>query len=201
MQPNPSQKTRQLSSKGTASSPADLQGRTPPTNKPLTTTTEMALSIAERLDQKQATDIVILDVSGPLVIADYFIVATVQSTRQGQALAKELDLEHKSTRGRRRRNTGGMETSDSNWILLDFDDIVVHLFLPEAREYYGLEQLWADVPRVPFTPSAPKAEEPAAGGEVRQPTLDGFGAFQPLMPEDADESKDGDDRGDDESPQ
>ena len=93
------------------------------------------------------------------MIADYFVVATVQSTRQGQALAKELDIEHKATRGRRRRNSGGMETEDSNWVLLDFDDIVVHLFLPDARVYYGLEQLWADVPRVPFTPSDAEGSE------------------------------------------
>ncbi|MEO6596858.1 MAG: ribosome silencing factor [Planctomycetota bacterium] len=139
----------------------------------------MALSIAQRLDEKQAVDIVILDVSGPLVIADYFIIATVQSTRQGQALAKELDFESKAVRGRRRRNTGGMETEESNWVLLDFDDIVVHLFLPEARAYYALETLWADVPRLPFTPSKPVA---AQRTEVRQPTLDGFGAFQPQDP-------------------
>ena len=107
----------------------------------------MALQIAERLDQKQASDIVILDVSGPLVIADYFIVATVQSTRQGQGLAKELDIEMKAVRGRRRRNTGGMETEDSNWVLLDFDDIIVHLFLPEARNYYALELQYRPVPK------------------------------------------------------
>ncbi len=136
----------------------------------------MALLIAQRLSEKQATDIVILDVSGPLVIADYFVVATVRSPRQGQSLAKELDLEHKALRQTRRRNTGGMETAESNWVLLDFDDIVVHLFLPEARAYYGLETLWADVPRLPFTPTA---TEPAVQTEVRQPTLDGFGAFQP----------------------
>ncbi|MBL8728863.1 MAG: ribosome silencing factor [Planctomycetes bacterium] len=139
----------------------------------------MALAIAQRLDEKQAKDIVVLDVSGPLVIADYFVIATVGSTRQGQALAKELDLESKATRGRRRRNTGGLETEESNWVLLDFDDVVVHLFLPEARAYYALEDLWADVPRVPFTPLAPA---PVARTEVRQPTLDGFGAFLPQKP-------------------
>lgn len=117
-----------------------------------------------------------LDVSGPLVIADYFVVATVQSTRQGQALAKELDVEHKALRGRRRRNTGGLETAESNWVLLDFDEIVVHLFLPESRAYYSLETLWADVPRVPFTPSE-AGERPRT--EVRHPTFEGFGAFQP----------------------
>jgi ribosome-associated protein len=137
---------------------------------------DLALQIAQRLDEKQAKDIVVLDVSGPLVIADYFIVATVQSTRQGQALAKELDLEHKAQFGRRKRNSGGMETEESNWVLLDFDEVVVHLFLPEARAYYALESLWADVPRLPFTPSA---RPEVARVEVRQPTLDGFGAFQP----------------------
>lgn len=148
----------------------------------------MALKLAARLDEKQATDIRILDVSGPLVIADYFVVATVQSTRQAQSLAKELDMEHKALRGRRKRN-GGSEGDESNWVLLDFNDIVVHLFLPEARDYYGLESLWADVPRLEFTPAARPADE-TTGAEVRQPTLDGFGAFQPLEPEAAPEPTD-----------
>jgi len=133
--------------------------------------TKVALAIAQRLDEKQAKDIVVLDVSGPFVIADYFVIATVQSTRQAQALRKELDLESKATRGRRRRNTGGLETEESNWVLLDFDDVVVHLFLPEAREYYGLETLWADVPRLPFTP-APVRE--VQRSEIRHPVLDGL---------------------------
>lgn len=140
------------------------------------------MMLAERLDHKQALDIRILDVSGPLVIADYFVVATVQSTRQAQSLAKELDMAHKAARGRRKRN-GGSEGNESTWVLLDFNDVVVHLFLPEARDYYGLESLWADVPRLDFTPSA--APEPQDSDEVRQPTLDGFGAFQPMDPADA----------------
>lgn len=168
-----------MSSKATASSP-----KTGP--KPNPATVQMALTIAERLDQKQATDIKILDVSGPLVIADYFVVATVQSTRQAQALAKEIDMAHKATRGRRKRNTSGMESENSNWVLLDFDDIVVHLFLPEARKYYGLEELWADVPRLPFTAQPRSIESQQAGAEVRQPTLEGFGAFQPEAGAEAD---------------
>jgi ribosome-associated protein len=151
-----------------------------PLRAPDAATRAMALEIAQRLSEKQAKDIVVLDVSGPLVIADYFVIATVQSTRQGQALAKEVDFEHKAARGHRRRNTGGMETEESNWVLLDFDDIVVHLFLPEARAYYGLETLYADVPRLPFTPSEVTTAAPT---ELRQPTLDGFGAFQPREPD------------------
>jgi len=179
--PSPSSETRELSSKASESSPRTSPQ---PGAAPDQDTRELALKLAERLDEKQAADIRILDVSGPLVIADYFVVATVQSTRQAQSLAKELDMEHKALRGHRKRNGGG-EGEDSNWVLLDFNDIVVHLFLPEARDYYGLESLWADVPRLEFTPTH-KPEDAAAGGEVRQPTLDGFGAFQPLDPEGGD---------------
>ena len=72
----------------------------------------------------------------------------MRSTRQAQALAKELDQEVKHSRGRRKHNQGGMETDDSNWVLLDFDEVVVHLFLPEARTYYAIESLFADAPRI-----------------------------------------------------
>lgn len=123
-------------------------------------------------------DIAILDVSGPLVIADYFVIATVQSTRQALSLARDLDAESKAQRGRRRRNASGLDGEVSNWLLLDFDDVVVHLFQPEARTYYDLEALWADVPRVPFEARGPR--EPAqARSEIRQPTLDGFGLDRP----------------------
>ena len=150
-----------------------------PGSPPDPATSDLALTIADYLNQKQASDIKILDVSGPLVIADYFIIATVQSTRQAQSLAKEVDMEHKAARGRRKRN-GGSEAPDSNWVLLDFGDIVVHLFLPDAREYYGLESLWIDVPRLAFTPSTQQPAQVEPSSEVRQPTLDGFGAFQPM---------------------
>ncbi|MBK8095665.1 MAG: ribosome silencing factor [Planctomycetes bacterium] len=139
-----------------------------PARKPSPATTQAALAIAQQLSNLQATDIVILDMSGPLVIADYFVIATVTSTRQAQALARELDVASKASTGRKRRNTGGMESEDSNWVLLDFDDVVVHLFLPEARAYYGLETLWADVPRLPFTPAARPPEAP------QQPDLGGI---------------------------
>ena len=78
----------------------------------------------------------------------------------------------------------------------------MHLFLPEARDYYGLESLWVDVPRLPFTPTAPR-EATDASGEVRQPTLDGFGAFQPLAPEDesSTDSKSDDSPSDEELPE
>ncbi len=116
--------------------------------------------MAAFLVEKQAEDIAVLDVSRPLAIVDYFVLATIRSTRQSQAIARELDLEIKHLRGRRKRNQGGMETEDSNWVLLDFDDVVVHLFLPEARTYYGLESLWADAPRLDLDAAATTTRRP-----------------------------------------
>lgn len=151
-------------SRATERSPAP---ETRPHPRPDTATTALALRIAQLLHDKQATQIAILDVSGQLVIADYFLLGTVKNTRQAQALARELDGEMKRARGHRRRNTGGMESEDSNWVLLDFDDVVVHLFLAEARAYYSLEDLWADSPRLPFTPAVTAPATADATAAVR----------------------------------
>lgn len=134
---------------------------------PSAAATDFARHVAAFLNEKQAENLVVLDVSGPLAIVDYFVVATIRSTRQSQAIAHELDLDVKHLRGRRKRNQGGMESEDSNWVLLDFDDVVVHLFLPEARTYYGLESLWADAPRLDLTANPPVRQEPT---QVRQAT-------------------------------
>jgi ribosome-associated protein len=139
---------------------------TPLLQKPAPETTERALEIAGFLDSKQADAIALLDVSGPLVIADYFVVATMRSARQSVAIAREMDALLKQ-RGQRRRNTGSLDTDEPSWVLLDYDDIVVHLFLAEARAFYDLESLWADVPRLPFTP-APRPG-PASGPRPEQP--------------------------------
>lgn len=151
-----------------------------PAIAPSPATTEFALQVAASLLQKQAEDLQILDVSGALAIVDYFVVATVKNTRQAQAIAKEVDLEAKQARGRRKRNTGGMESEDSNWVLLDFDDVVVHLFLPEARAYYGLESLFADAPRLPTPPAAPA--KPAAEVAESKTTRRRLKLFPPASP-------------------
>lgn len=154
------------------------------TRAPSEQTTAFARHVATLLQEKQAEDVAILDVSGPLAIVDYFVLATVKNTRQAQALARELAYDAKHSQGVRKRNAGGMETEDSNWVLLDFDDVVVHLFLPEARQYYGLESLWADAPRLEL-PAAGDAAAPAA--REQRPARPGATRFQvlPTPPEDA----------------
>ena len=112
----------------------------------------MALAAAELLDSRQATDIRILDVSGPLAIADFFVIAIARNRRHALAMARELTMSMKS-QACPRLNAAGLE-GESGWILLDFDEVVVHCFLAETREFYSLESLWADVPVLPFTPAA-----------------------------------------------
>jgi ribosome-associated protein len=133
---------------------------------PLPATQELALTIARFLDQKLATDIAVLDVSGPLVITDYFVIATVRSARQGLAIARELDASMKH-QGHRRRNPSNLDGDEPTWVLRDYDDVVVHLFQAEARAFYDLESLWADAPRVPFTAEPRATEAPVAHVERR----------------------------------
>ena len=147
---------------------------------PLPATRELALTIARFLDHKLATDIVLLDVSGPLVITDFFVIATVRSSRQALAIARELDALLKQ-HGHRRRNPGNLDGDEPSWVLRDYDDVVVHLFQAEARAFYDLESLWADAPRLPFTPEPRAAAEPAGPAERRH------SAFR-ILPGDTDEN-------------
>jgi ribosome-associated protein len=124
--------------------------------QPTTESERLARSIAQLIDEKQGTDIAILDVSKPLAIVDHFVIATARNSRHANALARALGLTMKH-QGVLRRNLAGLE-GESGWVLLDFNTAVVHVFSPEAREFYGLENLWADVPRIEFTPVEPQAQ-------------------------------------------
>ncbi len=83
---------------------------------------------------------------------DYFVLATGSSRRQLHAIAEEIDDVLRRDFGDKRLGIEGY--ADSRWILLDFGDVVIHLFDEETRQYYDLEQLWAGAKRVPFTPSS-----------------------------------------------
>ena len=93
------------------------------------------------LEQKRAEEIVLLDVSGVTDLADEFLIATITSPRQASAIVDECEKERK----RRKLPCIGIEGANgSSWIVLDYGDLIVHLFMPEQRAYYGLEHLWAD---------------------------------------------------------
>ncbi len=108
---------------------------------------ELLQIAAAAADSKQAEDLVALDVSGPLPLTDIFLLATGRNERNVVAIASEIEdqlIEHGSKPLRREGRAEG------RWILLDFGDLVVHVFHEEDRMYYSLERLWKDCPVVPI---------------------------------------------------
>jgi ribosome-associated protein len=89
---------------------------------------------------------VVLDVGDVLAIVDRFVVTGASNTRQVRTIAEEVEEQVKRAGFDGPLRSEGLD--DSRWVLLDFGDVVVHVFLDEAREYYDLERLWSDVPRV-----------------------------------------------------
>lgn len=116
------------------------------------TATDHAIALtqvaARAADEKQGFDLVALDVSGPLPLTDIFLLVTGRSERNVQAIAGEIEdrmIEAGAKPLRREGRAGG------RWILLDFGDVVVHVFHEEERLFYSLERLWKDCPVVPLT--------------------------------------------------
>lgn len=97
--------------------------------------------MVDLLSDKQASDILLLDIRGVSLIADYFVICTVGSERQGAAILRDLDERLLEDFRRRPLNPEGR--ADSGWVLLDYGDVVVHVFAPAQRAFYDLEELWS----------------------------------------------------------
>ena len=102
---------------------------------------EMADIAVKALEEKKAIDIKVIDISHISTLADYFIIASGSNRSQVQAMADAVDEALDKT-GVHARSTEGYQ--NANWILLDYDDIVVHLFDEENRLFYDLERIWRD---------------------------------------------------------
>ena len=98
-----------------------------------------------------------LDVREMTSLFDYFVLITGTSRRQLHAISEEIDHALEEGMGDRRLGIEGY--NESRWILLDYGDLVIHIFEPETRDYYALEELWASAKHVPFTPRTPEAAE------------------------------------------
>jgi ribosome-associated protein len=106
---------------------------------------EIAVTAARAAADKQAIDVTILDVSGLIVITDYFVICSGTSDRQVKTLVEEVEKAVRELGERPVRREG---EADARWVLLDYIDVVVHVFAQEEREYYDLERLWRDAPRL-----------------------------------------------------
>lgn len=102
----------------------------------------MCASIA---DQKKAQDIIILDIHKLTFITSYFVICTGINERQLRTIADEIE---KNLRNHSKRRVGIEGYKDAKWILLDFGDVIIHLFGKETRNHYDLELLWGDAPKV-----------------------------------------------------
>jgi ribosome-associated protein len=107
---------------------------------------DLAKQIVDLASEKQASDIVMLDLRKVSLLADYFVICSAQSERQINAIQDDIVEDLRNNAHRRPMRREG--TPSSGWVLLDYGDVVIHIFAPEEREYYQLEDLWAEAPAV-----------------------------------------------------
>jgi ribosome-associated protein len=110
---------------------------------------------ARAASAKKAEDTVVLDVSGVLSITDAFVITSGSNRRQVLTIAEEVEAQVKAVGGPSPIRVEGV--SDAQWVLLDYGDFVVHVFLDEIRRYYDLERLWADAPAIEWDDEVPAA--------------------------------------------
>ncbi len=113
----------------------------------MTATEKMELAV-KHLDNKKAKDIKVLKVTGLTLLADYFVICSATSTTQVKALGDTLEetIEKAGEQLLKKEGKQGL-----NWILMDYSDVIVHIFYQETREFYSLEKLWADAEEVPLS--------------------------------------------------
>jgi len=108
----------------------------------------LAKRTAELALEKKCEEIRILDLRGLTSVSDYFVIVTADSERKAKAAAEHIIDELKGE-GERPMHVEGMDSM--HWILLDYVDVVVHIFMPDERRFYDLESLWSDAPTVPVS--------------------------------------------------
>ena len=112
---------------------------------------DLALAAARIAEETRGTDVRVLDLRDVTDVFDFFVVATGSSRRQMHAMADEIETAVKQELRDRKRGGEGYE--EGRWIVLDYGDVVVHLFDAEARAYWDIEHLWSDAKRVHLPPS------------------------------------------------
>ena len=103
---------------------------------------DLALCAAALLDKKKASSVRVLKVRDLTVLTDYFVLASGTSTTHVKSLADELDYQLEHDHNVRPQHTEGSDSR--SWVVLDYGEVIVHVFTPEAREFYDLDHLWAD---------------------------------------------------------
>ena len=138
-------------------------------NERLAKALALVCKCAEIADDNRAKNILILDLRQATPLLDFFLIATASTRRLGNAIAIETDVEMK----RLQEHKLGMEgTEEGSWILIDYGDFVIHLFTPEARAYYSLEEVWGDAPHLDWRAGGVPIAEPSVFLRPASPSTD-----------------------------
>jgi ribosome-associated protein len=121
---------------------------------------QLARKLAAVADAKKAEDLAVLDMRSLVAYTDFLVICTARSERQAKAIVDEVRLRVKRESG---LLPGGVDGGgDAGWTILDYLDCVLHVFTPEARQRYGLEDLWHEAPRLELDFDAPEAPSAAS---------------------------------------
>jgi ribosome-associated protein len=104
-----------------------------------------AIAAAEAAADKQANEILVLDVGDIIGVTEAFVVASASNTRQVKSIVDEIEEQVRVLHGSTPSSVEGLE--DAGWVLMDYGDFIVHVFLDDTREFYALERLWSERPR------------------------------------------------------
>ncbi|MDQ3756292.1 MAG: ribosome silencing factor [Actinomycetota bacterium] len=107
---------------------------------------EMVVTAAKAASDKKGEDTVVLEVGSVLAITDAFVITSGANSRQVKTIAEEVERKIDEAGGPKPLRIEGLD--DARWVLMDYGDFVVHVFLDEVRRYYELERLWSDAPRL-----------------------------------------------------
>ena len=121
----------------------------------------LARQLAELADSKQAEDIVVLDMRGLVAYTDFLAICTARNERLARAIVDEVRVRLKAASGLLPSGFDG--GGEAGWLLVDYLDAVLHVFTPEARDRYQLDDLWHEAPRLELDLGAPEAPSAAAG--------------------------------------
>jgi ribosome-associated protein len=121
------------------------------------TSAEKTRVVLEAAQDVKAEDLVALDVSELSSFADVFVVCSGRSDRQVRAIADSVEA---ATKAAGEPPLGVEGYGEGRWVLIDLDDVIVHVFTPETRERYDIERLWSDAPRLPVAPPATEKAAP-----------------------------------------
>ncbi len=120
----------------------------------------LARRLAELADSKKAEDLIAIDMRGLVAYTDFLVICTARNERQARAIADEVRLQVKRESG---LLPGGVDAGgEAGWTILDYLDCVLHVFTPEARDRYQLEELWHEAPRLELDLDAPEAPSAAS---------------------------------------